>query len=160
MNDELGVLSRLIEFLKKEHESIVTFDLKLLTETYKHKYECLKELDALEASRRDNLGQASRFLGWKGPDPFPSFHWVAERLEGETGERLLHLLSCLRSMVQAARELNNHQQQYLAYSLADVDASLRLIETVQGKRIPCYDRSGCMTESPTSQAGTAIVRSV
>jgi len=135
LGEETEVLGNLVDCLKAERLSIVAYDLKAITETCQIKNQNLIRIKTIEASRRELLKK----LGLPLEKALASISRVqAERVR----QRLAHV----RSMAQMVREFNEIQKRYVAYSLYNVQASLALMEALQGKgSVRCYDERGAMS---------------
>ena len=147
LSEELEVFGSLIDCLKKEREAVILFDLNALAESYKLKHENLLRIEVLETSRRGLIKKSEA-----------SLQEVLDLQEGSSPQqvaRVRHLLSCLKSMSQAAQEFNENQKKYLVHSLSDVQSTLSLIEIAQGKgRFHGYDENGLLAQDNRGPSGT------
>ncbi len=136
-----GAMEEFVESLRQEREAIIDFDLEKITSSYKVKHEHLLRVEAIESLRQQILKEMSAGLGYRGSQ-------VVEAVLGYVSsparvEKIRTNLSCIRSMAQAAQELNETQRRYIVHSLDTVQTSLMLLDSLQGKgRYQCYDRQG------------------
>jgi len=125
-----GALNLLVEHLQAEREAIVEFDLKKIQAAHKAKYEVVIQIQSLEASRKNLIEKLREEMGLKG-----SFRleFLLERLSHSAQvEKIRDQSSCIRSIAAAAQEFNENQRDYLACSLQHIQASLVLLDRLQG----------------------------
>lgn len=130
LDEEVEVLSQLIDLYKQEREAIIGMDLEGLTVVTKQKHEQILRTQVLETSRRGMTERLGRLL-------HIAHDVTSERIlqaitPNAATTQIRHRLSCLRSMAQAVLELNQGQRRYIAHSLSGVEASLELLTTLSG----------------------------
>ncbi len=147
-------LQELIECLQQEREAIIEWNLKRINTVEQKKHALLSRVANLEKSRKSATVDLAKALGQ------PANARLGELIDlcsdKALAQTLQHRLSCVRSMAQAAQEFNEVQRQYLVHSLENVQASLHLLDSLQGNgQFNAYNRQG--VREGQSQSSTSTV---
>ncbi len=153
LRDTLGSL---IDCLKHEREAVIEYDLKVLAETQREKNRLLSKVKTLEYGRQNlmlGLRKAYNLTEESNVD-----YLLAQVGDQQVAERIRHHLSCVKSLAQAAQEFNESQRQFLAHSLASVQASLALLDSLQGNGVypASYNAKGKLSAGAASTIGTNV----
>ncbi len=159
MLELLDALGSLVQSLQQEREAVVEYNLKLIAEAGRAKQENLKRVQAIESARHDLMMKIGQELGCQGK---PSTDFIVAQLADQIqAEKIRHYVSCIRSMAQAAQELNTDQRRYLAHSLNFVQQSLTLIENLQGKGLCSgYTKNGTLSGTVVQLSSATMDRTV
>lgn len=143
-------LAGLVETLQEEREAIIEFNLQKLRDVYVNKNDTLLQIEALEKSRLKKQAELASSIG---EPQLVRLESILEKVNDEAWvTKVKHLASCIRSISQAAKEFNENQQIYLVHSLANIQSSLQLLDSLQGKgQFQCYDRQGGISNNSDSR---------
>jgi len=157
LQELISTLDALAESLRAEREAIIEYNLKKLTEVYKSKSDQLSKIQSLNQSRQTVLQALGNELGFPGA---PTTDWLIRHIPDPTeAERMRQRVSCLKSLAQAIQEFNETQKQYIVHSLNSVEASLNLLDSLQGRNRQsiCYNKEG-MTGNSIVQNISRVMR--
>lgn len=140
----------LVDTLREEREAIIDFDLQKIKDVHSIKNDKLIRIEALEKDRVLKLQELASSVG---EPELAKLEEILEKINDSAWvDNILHLTSCIRSIAQAAKEFNETQQIYLVHSLANIQSSLMLLDSLQGKgQFQCYDRQGGMMNDSDSR---------
>ncbi|MBF0492340.1 MAG: flagellar export chaperone FlgN [Deltaproteobacteria bacterium] len=143
-------LVALVDALREEREAIIDFDLQKIKDVYTLKNDKLIRIEALEKTRQLKLKELASSIG---EPQLAKLESILEKIDDTAWvENIQNLTSCIRSIAQAAKEFNETQQLYLVHSLANIQSSLMLLDSLQGKgQFQCYDRQGGILNDSNSR---------
>lgn len=148
-----NAMGEFVDILRQEREAIIEFDLEKIKQSHEKKYEALNVIQSLEKARQESVVGLMQESGLQGVPSQKILNAVLEKCctQGQM-ENIQNLLSCIRSIAQAAQEFNENQRQYLVHSLENIHTSLMLLDSLQGKgKFQCYNPQGGMQNSFSSK---------
>lgn len=144
--EELTKIYRtLLELLRKEKDLLIQSDLEALNESNKTKEALLYKLRTLDMARERYGREIAHLVG--ADVKAPRLLEIAQRLNGEGGDRLRTQHSTLELIIRRVHEINKENETYTQSALTTLNGAMgELKETLAPKKT--YDRKGKMAHGP------------
>lgn len=150
------VLDKLLQSLQEERIAIIEYDVEGISKSHQNKSKYLMRMQTLGKSRNDILHRLQKEMGLS---PETGIKEILENYGDQIqSDRILHQVSCVKSLAQAAEEFNESQRRYLSHTLSKVQANLSLLESLQGKGVytASYNQSGMVSEGRSSTVSSSF----
>ncbi len=140
-----------MSLVKEEREAIVDFNLQTITQTSRRKNNLLLKLRALESAKVVCTQKIASSLGLKGS---PRISEIIRHIDDpEMAQALESKISCVKSLAQAAQEVNEIQRLYVLSSLNGVQSSLAILGQFQADGLSYNKKAELAGKSKVTMRG-------
>lgn len=126
LDQEVSLVSRLLEVMRQEQELLLQSDTGSLVESTKSKEVLILQHSYLEQSRRHLTERLARELGLKNTEPRLAV--LVDALDGKLAENLTELRSQLRSLVEEIEQLGTENHDLIQCSVQAVRDSWAMLK--------------------------------